>query len=201
MGANTLRVFSFAPSCFYNADFLSLRKGQWHYQWRLAEVCCLLVENYSNSRQVWSSRSFLQFLWGPRPNNDYLRICQMCGFGLNLTTVIQSNPIRHAVPHINQLLYHMLITTLCGRSAWNGNTDLTSLTCYHSMSPADKLTLISHPMDQIIVNNAYCSYCYLSPIITPSRSRGKLTSRITTDTHHWIPFGDHPLKLERYRED
>ena len=46
----------------------SLRKGQWHYQWRLAEVCCLLVENYSNSRQVWSSRSFLQFLWGLRPN-------------------------------------------------------------------------------------------------------------------------------------
>ncbi len=30
---------------------------------------CLLVENYSNSRQVWSSRSFLQFLWGLRPNS------------------------------------------------------------------------------------------------------------------------------------
>ena len=31
----------------------------------------LLVENYSNSRQVWSSRSFLQFLWGLWPNNSY----------------------------------------------------------------------------------------------------------------------------------
>ena len=29
---------------------------------------CLLVEKYSNSRQVWSSRSFLQFLRGLRPN-------------------------------------------------------------------------------------------------------------------------------------
>ena len=47
---------------------LSLRKGQERYQWRLAEVRCLLVENYSNSRQVWSSRSFLQFLGGLRPN-------------------------------------------------------------------------------------------------------------------------------------
>ena len=46
----------------------SLRKGQERYQWRLAEVRCLLVENYSNSRQVWSSRSFLQFLGGLRPN-------------------------------------------------------------------------------------------------------------------------------------
>ena len=34
-------------------------------------MCCLLVENYSNSRQVWSSRSFLQFLWGLWPNNSY----------------------------------------------------------------------------------------------------------------------------------
>ena len=49
-------------------SYSSLRKGQWHYQWRLAEVCCLLVENYSNSCQVWSSRSFLQFLCGLRPN-------------------------------------------------------------------------------------------------------------------------------------
>ena len=47
----------------------SLRKGQERYQWRLAEVRCLLVENYSNSRQVWSSRSFLQFLGGLRPND------------------------------------------------------------------------------------------------------------------------------------
>ena len=34
----------------------------------MAEVCFLLVENYSNSCQVWSSRSFLQFLCGLRPN-------------------------------------------------------------------------------------------------------------------------------------
>ena len=34
----------------------------------LAEVCCLLVESYSNSSQVWSSRSFLQLLWGLRRN-------------------------------------------------------------------------------------------------------------------------------------
>ena len=32
---------------------------------------CLLVENYSNSRQVWSSRSFLQFLCGLRPNKTF----------------------------------------------------------------------------------------------------------------------------------
>jgi len=64
-----------APNCscghvprWTDVSELSLRKGQWHYQWRLAEVCCLLVENYSNSRQVWSSRSFLQFLRGLRPN-------------------------------------------------------------------------------------------------------------------------------------
>ena len=29
---------------------------------------CLLIENYSNSCPVWSSRSFLQFVWERRPN-------------------------------------------------------------------------------------------------------------------------------------
>ena len=32
-------------------------------------MSCLLVENYSNSRHVWSSRSSVQFLWGLRPND------------------------------------------------------------------------------------------------------------------------------------
>ena len=58
---------------------VSLRKGPERYQWRLAEVRCLLVENYSNSRQVWSSRSFLQFLGGLRPNKTTLMLLQ-CSF-------------------------------------------------------------------------------------------------------------------------
>ena len=58
---------------------VSLRKGQERYQWRLAEVRCLLVENYSNSRQVWSSRSFLQFLGGLRPNRRAPLLLQ-CSF-------------------------------------------------------------------------------------------------------------------------
>ena len=45
-------------------------------------MCCLLVENYSNSRQVWSSRSFLQFLWGLRPD----RVCCKCVPKLVLST-------------------------------------------------------------------------------------------------------------------
>ena len=52
------------------------------YQWRLAEVRCLLIENYSNSRQVWSSRSFLQFLGGLRPNKlvKFSRFDDMLGW-------------------------------------------------------------------------------------------------------------------------
>ena len=48
----------------------SLPKGHAHCQGRLAEVCCLLVENYFNSSQVWSSRSFLQFLKRLRPSKN-----------------------------------------------------------------------------------------------------------------------------------
>ena len=39
---------------------------------------CLLVENYSNSRQVWSSRSFLQFLCGLRANSPQLSVATRC---------------------------------------------------------------------------------------------------------------------------
>ena len=28
-----------------------------------------------------------------------------------------------------------------------------------------------------------------------------MVTRMSWDTYVWIPFGDHPLKLERYRED
>lgn len=63
-----LLIFFASLALQMGSNQLSLRKGQERYQWRLAEVRCLLVENYSNSRQVWSSRSFLQFLGGLRPN-------------------------------------------------------------------------------------------------------------------------------------
>ena len=65
---NDLLVFVMTECYPLTRERTSLRKGQERYQWRLAEVRCLLVENYSNSRQVWSSRSFLQFLGGLRPN-------------------------------------------------------------------------------------------------------------------------------------
>ena len=45
----------------YCSTNLSLRKGQQRYEWRLAEVRCLLVERCSSSCQAWLSRSFLQF--------------------------------------------------------------------------------------------------------------------------------------------
>ena len=64
----SLLIFFASFALQMGSNKVSLRKGQERYQWRLAEVRCLLVENYSNSRQVWSSRSFLQFLGGLRPN-------------------------------------------------------------------------------------------------------------------------------------
>ena len=55
---------------------------------------CLLLENYSNARQVWSSRSFLQFLWGLRPNKiTYLCtgcIFACCSVGIEDTLVLQA---------------------------------------------------------------------------------------------------------------
>ena len=67
----------------------SLPKGHAHCQGRLAEVCCLLVENYFNSSQVWSSRSFLQFLKRLRPSkNSKYWIEFLFGTRVNLRVVL-----------------------------------------------------------------------------------------------------------------
>ena len=84
--------FAITNHCLIILETLSLRKGQERYQWRLAEVRCLLVENYSNSRQVWSSRSFLQFLGGLRPNDLIVFILRHVLF---ICSVIISKVCRH----------------------------------------------------------------------------------------------------------
>ena len=43
--------------------------------------------------------------------------------------------------------------------------------------------------------------CQLLPRAMPGRRKQKTLALCTGDVNFWIPFGDHPLKLERYRED
>ena len=94
----------------------SLQKGQWRYYWRLAEVRCLLVENHSNSCQVWSSRSFFQFYGGFGPTTLYG--CKACF--LPYFPAATSRPLRCSLPSLPHIASSFpatnLSTTTCATS-------------------------------------------------------------------------------------
>ena len=60
LGKPTSRLIKHLISLQYANMLPSLRKGQYLYQWRFAEMRCLLVENYSNSRRVLRGTQFLE---------------------------------------------------------------------------------------------------------------------------------------------